>query len=81
MRTEPVYAHTAIMAVISAALTLAVTFGFDLSSEQVAAILGLANPILMLIGAIATRSIVWSPASVDEAFHAPGHPEPPPPEP
>ena len=75
MRTEPVYANAAIMAVLSSALSLVVAFGFNLSPDQVAAILGLANPLLMLIGAIATRSIVWAPASVDEAFHASGHPE------
>lgn len=75
MRTEPVYANAAIMAVLSSALSLVVAFGFNLSPDQVAAILGLANPLLMLIGAIATRSIVWAPASVDEAFNAPGHPE------
>lgn len=75
MRTEPVFVNTAIMAVLSAALSLLVAFGFELTSDQVAAILGFANPLLMLIGAIVTRSIVWSPTSVDEAFHAPGHPE------
>lgn len=75
MRTEPVYAHAAIMALISTALSLLVAFGFDLSTDQVTAILGFANPLIMLIGAVATRSIVWAPASVDEAFNAPGHPE------
>ncbi len=75
MRTEPVYANVAIIAVLSSALSLVVAFGFELSPDQVAAILGLANPLLMLIGAVATRSIVWAPASVDEAFNASGHPE------
>lgn len=74
MKTEPVYLNTAIMAVLSAALSLLVAFGFDLSPDQVAAILGFANPLIMLIGAIATRSIVFAPATVDEQFYAPGHP-------
>ena len=74
MRSEPVYAHAAIMALISAAVSALVAFGFDLTTEQVAAILGLANPLIMLVGAVATRSIVWAPSSVDEFFAASGHP-------
>ncbi len=65
MRTEPVAINAAIMAVLSGVLSLLVAFGFDLTPDQVAAILGVANPLLMLIGAAVTRSIVWSPASVE----------------
>lgn len=75
MQKEPVYATAAITVVVQAALAALVAFGFELSADQVAAVLGLVNGILILIAAIATRNIVWAPASVEAALYAPGHPE------
>lgn len=69
MQHEPVYAVSAITALVSAVLSAVVAFGFELSAEQVATILGAVNAILVIVAGVITRSIVWAPATVDEVLH------------
>jgi hypothetical protein len=57
---------TMIIAVISAAMTLAVQFGWQASGDQQEAVKNFATAMLVLVGGVATRSVVWSPNSVDE---------------
>ena len=69
MQHEPVYAVSAITALVSAILSAVVAFGFELSGEQVATILGAVNAVLVIVAGVITRSIVWAPATVDEVMH------------
>lgn len=69
MQHEPVYAVNAITALVSAILAAGVAFGFDLTAEQVAMILGAVNAVLVIVAGVITRSIVWAPATVDEVMH------------
>lgn len=62
--TEPALAVGAITAVVGAALTLAVSFGLDLTPEQTASVLAVTTVLAPLVSAWLTRSRVYAPATV-----------------
>ncbi len=55
-----------IIAVVMAAVSLGVQFGWDASAGQQEAIKDFATAVLLLVSGVATRSVVWSPNSASE---------------
>ena len=62
--TEPALTVGAVTAVVGAALSLAVSFGLDLSPERAAAVMAVTTVLAPLVSAWFTRSRVYSPATV-----------------
>lgn len=62
--SEPALSVGVVTTAVTAALTLAVTFGLDLSTAQTAAILGTVAALAPLVSAWFTRGRVYSPQSV-----------------
>ena len=76
MEREPAVIITSITSVVTAAIGLAITFGFDISDDQQKAILGFLSAfcaLLLLLGPI-IRTFVYSPNTtkqlVDKAEEA-----------
>lgn len=62
---EPAAVIGSITGLIQAGGTMLLAFGFDLTVDQLAAIMTAANALLVVIGSFVIRSQVWSPASVE----------------
>jgi len=70
-RSEPVVAMAVVQMLISSGLTLGVAFGLTLTADQITALLGFVNPLLMLISALVTRRLTWAPATVEAILESP----------
>ena len=55
---EPVALTASLIAAVNAFLILLVSFGVELTPDQTAAIMGVANAVMVLVGAAWTRSRV-----------------------
>ena len=62
-QTEPANLVATITAAVTAVIALLVAYGFDISTEQQVAILGVVAVLAPVVAGIVTRSKVYSPAS------------------
>lgn len=67
MSTQPAAAVSTITAVVSAAITLVVAFGVNLSTDQTAAILGFVAIVGPLVSGLITRTKVTPTAQIVDA--------------
>lgn len=67
-KTEPIALGALVTLVLNAVLGLLAAFSIaDLTADQTAAVFGIANVLVVLVVAIKTRSVVYSPATVAQA--------------
>lgn len=65
---EPVALGALVQVALNAVLALVVAFGVDFTTEQTAALFGVANALVAVVVAWKARSVVYSPHTVHEAM-------------
>jgi Zn-dependent alcohol dehydrogenase len=64
-QTEPAQLVAYLTSIVTAGIALAVAFGFELTEDQTAAILGAVAVGAPIVAGLITRSKVYSPATVE----------------